>query len=123
MAVPWEDEELLRELYVDQEMTQQEVADAIGCSRSTIQRHMKEKGIERRPATDRQRTAEERYRHTDHSKEKLKRMYYEEGMSSNDIAAELGVTPRGVRYWMEELGLDRRSNFEYYNDSGSENND
>lgn len=45
---PWDDEEILRELYIEKRQTLSEIADLLGNSEGTIQRRMDEYGIERR---------------------------------------------------------------------------
>lgn len=45
---PWDDEELLNELYVEEKQTLAEIADQLGTSEGVIQRRMDDFGIERR---------------------------------------------------------------------------
>lgn len=45
---PWDDEELLNELYVEEKQTLAEIADQLGTSEGVIQRRMDNFGIERR---------------------------------------------------------------------------
>lgn len=45
---PWDDEELLRELYVEEKQTLAEIANTLGTSAGVIQRRMDDFGIERR---------------------------------------------------------------------------
>lgn len=45
---PWQDEDTLREMYHDQQMTQQEIADELGCSTGSITKWMKRHDIEAR---------------------------------------------------------------------------
>jgi transposase-like protein len=47
-AKPWQDEERLRELYVDRGLTVYQTADELGCSPSTICNWLKRCGIEPR---------------------------------------------------------------------------
>lgn len=45
---PWDDEELLKELYVEEKQTLTEIAEQLGTSEGVIQRRMDDFGIERR---------------------------------------------------------------------------
>ena len=45
---PWDDEDLLREMYHDHGLTLREIADELGCDHTTVHRRMYEFGIERR---------------------------------------------------------------------------
>ena len=47
-STPWRDEETLRHLYWDEEMTLMEVADELGVTRPTIYQWMEKHGIDRR---------------------------------------------------------------------------
>lgn len=44
---PWRDEDRVRELYLEQDLTQQEVAEELGCGHSTIGEWMERFGIEK----------------------------------------------------------------------------
>lgn len=44
---PWDDAELLRELYIDEKLTLSEIADQLGTSEGVIQRRLDDFGIER----------------------------------------------------------------------------
>lgn len=45
---PWRDEETLRELYWDEEMSAKEMAEEWGCAKSTVNRWMEKHDIPRR---------------------------------------------------------------------------
>jgi transposase-like protein len=47
---PWRDPETMRRLYVNQRMTFTEIADELGCSNPTVERWIREHGIETRGA-------------------------------------------------------------------------
>ena len=49
---PWQDEELLEELYVDKGMSTREVGRKLGCSKTTVCRYLHEFDIETRPPDD-----------------------------------------------------------------------
>lgn len=45
---PWRDEQLMREMYVDEEMSMNEIADELGCAQSTVRNWLNRHGIETR---------------------------------------------------------------------------
>lgn len=47
---PWEDEDRLREMYIDEMMSTPEIGRELGCSDGTIRNRLEEFGIERRPS-------------------------------------------------------------------------
>lgn len=55
---PWHDGELLKRLYWDEQMTQQEIADELGCSDSTISAQLSEHGIQARSRVEANRLAQ-----------------------------------------------------------------
>lgn len=88
---PWQDEQLLEELYVQRELSQREIASALGCSRKPVGNWINRFGIERdRPWQDPDRLAELR----------------ERGLSFEEIGNRLGTTGSDVGRWMRKLGLD-----------------
>lgn len=54
---PWRDEETLRELYYEENLSTTEIADELGCGNSTVQANMDRLGIERRSISDARRLA------------------------------------------------------------------
>lgn len=54
--VPWQDEERLRRLYVEQEYSSQMIADQLGCLQKTVLRNMKKCGIKIHRGSDAYRT-------------------------------------------------------------------
>lgn len=48
----WHDEELLRELYLEQRKSTIEIADMLGCSASTVRDHLNRNGIETRSRSE-----------------------------------------------------------------------
>jgi transcriptional regulator with XRE-family HTH domain len=97
---PWADEQLLRELYNDKDMTLSEIADELGCVASTISLWMDEFDIKR-----------ERY---DPAKsgpwreyDTLKRLYRDEGLSRQAIADRFDVRKNTVNRWLRIHGLQK----------------
>jgi len=98
---PWRDESELRRLYQEEEMTQEEIADNLGVSETTIRNWMKRHGIERRCGA----TAEGRY--TD--KEWLREQYVEKELSCHEVAQKCDVVNGTIRTWLIKHDIPRRS--------------
>ena len=142
---PWRDEQPLRKLYIEQGLSQREVAAELGCSRKTIQNWLDRFGIERnRPWQDADRLSELRQQglsmaeignelgtcQTDisrwirefdldtsppsphqpwHDEDRLRELYWGQGLDMQEIADELECSRVTVREWMAKLGIETRS--------------
>ena len=93
MGKPYDDRELLIELYISEGMEQSEIADKFDVSASTISRKFSKFNIKKR--------------HQD--AEVLRELHYEKGLSLADMADELGVSPSTVHYNMERKDIEIRS--------------
>lgn len=98
---PWHDEEVLRRLYCDQELTMGEVADVLQCSRKAV-----EDWIHRHEIDTRSRTPETPERLRD--RETLEQLYLDQKMSTYDIAAEVGCVPSAVHNWLQQHDIETR---------------
>lgn len=88
---PWRDEQRLRSLYVEQGLSQREIAEELGCSRRTVGNWLDRFDIERdRPWQDAERLAELR----------------DEGLSMSEIADRLGTCQSSISRWMRKYELD-----------------
>lgn len=99
---PWRDEEVLRRLYIEQQLTMAEVADTLKCSRQAVEEWIHRHGIEtrsRNPETPEELT----------ERATLRKLYVEEGMSTYQIADSLDCAPSTVFDWLQEHGIDTRS--------------
>lgn len=99
---PWHDEETLRELYVESEMTMGEVASELGCGRQAIEEWIHRHGIETRsynPATPEELQDES----------KLKTMYLTDGLSTYAIADRLDCAPSTVHNWLQNHEIETRT--------------
>ena len=100
---PWQDPEILEELYWDEGMTIAEVADELGCSDTTVARWMEKNGIERRdngiPDYDDAPWRDEEF---------LREQYWEKRKTIPKIAEELECGVTTVRDWMVKHGIERR---------------
>lgn len=72
---PWQDEETLRRLYHDEELSERRVADRLGCSKALVRNWMDKLGVERRDQAEALREAH--------------RVEY----------AGYGITPKGYKRW------------------------
>ncbi len=99
---PWHDEETLRELYVESELTMDEVASELGCGRQAIEDWIHRHGIETRsynPETPAELQSES----------KLRSMYHTDGMSTYAIAEQLDCAPSTVHDWLHDHGIETRT--------------
>ena len=96
--------EILRRLYVDEGLSLKQVADRIGppASKRIVQRALQRDGVQLRPKIPPAR------KQALMSKEKLERLYIDEGRSLPEVAAIFGVNPATVIKRMRWFGLDRR---------------
>lgn len=99
---PWRDEAVLRRLYSNQQLTMDEVARTLRCSRQAVAEWIHRYGIDtrsRNPETPSELTEPER----------LREMYVENGMSTYRISDQLGCAPSTVFDWLQEHGIRTRS--------------
>jgi len=99
------DEAWLREKYVEEDLTVYEIADIVGCSQVTVNRHLARHGIERNPDA----------KQTDNrllDAEWLRREYVENRRSAADIADEVDYTPKHVRKWLRKQDIEVQSGAE-----------
>ena len=103
---PWRDEDRLRELYVNEGMTQSEISDEFGCARSTVAKWMRKLAIETRqggrevggPWGD---------------EEVLRELYVNKGMSHREIADELDCHRNTIFKWLQEFDIETRGHGAY----------
>lgn len=98
---PWQDEEILRELYVEKGMLADEVADELGCDDVTIYENLERCGIE---------THKERREKPWREKENLVREYVENDKHPLTIADEWDCSKGVIEKWIAEYGLAKRYN-------------
>lgn len=99
---PWRDEEVLRRLYVDQELTMEEVASTLNCGRQAVEEWIHRHGIPTRSRNPD--PPDELTRKTT-----LRELYVEEGSSTYSIAEELDCAPSAVHGWLQRHGIETRS--------------
>lgn len=100
--LPWNDEEKLREYYLDKEHSTTELAEKWGCSDTTIENKCREIGILRQPGVRVNRTYEKLG-----DKDWINEKYNIENLSTRKIAEIVGCTKMAVIEAMEDHGLER----------------
>ena len=91
---PWRDEELMRHLAVEEQLSIAQIADRLGCSNPTASRWIEKHGI----------TAEERKPWQD---QELMLSLHDEGKSREEIAEQLGCSKANIRRWMPKHLAER----------------
>jgi uncharacterized protein YjcR len=99
---PWHDEETLRELYVESEMTMDEVASELGCGRQAIEVWIHRHDIETRSYNPETPEALQ-------DESELRSMYLSDGMSTDAIAEQLDCAPSTVHGWLHGHGIETRT--------------
>jgi len=89
----YRDKDELRRLYVEQEMSQSEIADDYNVTQGTISKWVERHNI-KRPLRD------EQY---------LRQKYHDEGLSLSELADEIGCWKGSVGKAMDRFGIERRS--------------
>lgn len=97
------DEDWLREQYIENRMSANEIAKQIDYSKSTVESRLDEYGIERR---DVGRASHEKDKHWD--KEWLYEKYHGDGLSLKEIADECNVGHKAIRRMMIKYDIERR---------------
>lgn len=97
---PWQDEETLRELYVDKDLSAAEVATRLGCAKSTVCKWLNRHGFET-PEGGKPTEIEEL---TDESA--MREMYEDMQLNSPAIADRLGTSTRTVCHYLRVHGIE-----------------
>lgn len=103
-----DDPDWLYEQYWEKGLTIPEIAEKTSYSQATISRRMEEHGIPRERGR-----SHDRKKHWD--EEWLREKYWDEGLSTFEIASICGVDDEAVRQMMKRRGIERREpTFEWY---------
>jgi DNA-binding transcriptional ArsR family regulator len=113
---PYQDEETLRELYHDQDLTAEEIAERFDVSQPTISRWLNLNDIETRSPKEsrevRGTTAGPKAEGPHTSEEWLRECYFDKKMSVEEMANEAGLESSvSIIEWMDKFGIDRRPNY------------
>jgi len=113
-GAPWQEEQVLRELYEESGLTTEEIGDELGCAQSTVIKWMDRHGIERRgreeyvPSGDdhhfyggREGTPDELS-----NEDWVRQKYLEEELSMYAIASELGCSRGPVRSAFDRFDIE-----------------
>ena len=90
-----QDEEVLRELYVEEGLTQVEIAERLGCSDSTVSNYIRKYDIEKEQPEWR-------------DEDVLRELYWDEELSIGEVAERLDTSRDVIHRWMVRLDIDRR---------------
>lgn len=100
MDKPWKDEENLRKLYCEEELTTREIGSELGCEGTTVAHWIREYDIKKEevPWKD---------------EETLRDLYWDEGLTQDEIAEKWGCGSTTIGSWMEKFGIERRSSSDW----------
>jgi transposase len=107
---PYHREEWLREQYIEERRTTVDIAEECGVSATTITTWMDKHGIDRRSRSEAQIDEKKKV----HNEEWLCEQYLEEKRSMRDIGKEVGMTPSGVKKWINKFNIETRSSTDHY---------
>lgn len=105
---PWQDKERLKQLYVEDGMSQSEIGSIFGTSQSTISRWLNKYNLKTRPSKDKI-TGPWR------DKESFRHLYFDKEMTIEEMADEWGCGTSTVMRWLKRHGFESR----YYTDNNS----
>lgn len=107
MSKPYQDEELLREMYLDRGMKMAEIGDELGCSTITISRWLRKYDIKTRSSAE--------LKKLDLSEELLRELYIDKEMDTYEIADKLGCVHQTVSEYLKKYNIVARGTWEKVN--------
>lgn len=118
MSRPWTDKSTLKDMYWEEEMTQNEIADELNCSLSTIERWFRKHDIETRDPSvlgsehgkGGSVTGETPWR----DREKMYEQYVEQDKGVSRVADYFGCTEATVRKWRNKHGIEPKDQHTNY---------
>jgi transposase len=93
---PWRDEDRLRELYLNQGLSQEELASEFDCSATTVYRWLSKFEIEKR-----------REEHPWRDEQALRELYVDDGLTTYEIADEFNCAHSTIVRWTNRHGIER----------------
>lgn len=88
----------MRELYVEQHLSSIDIAEELGCEKSTVLRWLDRHGIDTR-----ERNSE---KHPWHDEQRLREMYFEQEMDQYEIADALGCDQVTIAKWFQKHDIE-----------------
>jgi len=107
---PYTDPEWLREQYIEKRKNTREIAETQGVTSKTISRWLRKHDIPTRDNSEAQIQEVKKF----HDKEWLRERYVDDARSMRDIADECGVTPSGIKNWIDKFGIETRDSTAHY---------
>lgn len=98
---PWRNEELMRTLYVDHELSTTDISELLDCSTGTLSNWFKEHNIDTRG------------RHNRPSKLELRKMYVDKHWLGIEIGRRLGVNKTTIYNWLRDADIEIRDSSDY----------
>lgn len=108
----YKDEETLRRLYIQEEMTVAEVARELDTAKQTL-KYWLDKYDLTRSISEAQKVRRSREEDPWKDEDVLRKEYVEHERSSYDLADEWGCDSKTVRNWLERFGIERREAKDY----------
>lgn len=103
---PWRDKQLLLDLYEDHDLTYAEIAEKLGCTKSTVSTWMnKHKAADLRDELNVEIPDEKPYQ----NRELMKTLYLDEELSTTEISGVLDCSTGAVCSWIDRHGIETRS--------------
>jgi len=100
--------EKIGKMYVEDKKSAYEIAEELGISSFKVYNALNNLGVKIRSKSEARIILKSSPEITERS-EKIVKMYVEDKKSANQIARELGMTTENVIYYLEKLGIERRS--------------
>lgn len=98
-------EQRLRQMYINEKKSKDEIREELGCNRGRLLKKFDEYGIKQRSSQEQYAlNRDTRYR----DKEFLKRNYIEQGKTMREIADMCGCSGSAVSRWIEKHGIEKR---------------
>lgn len=104
----YRDEANLREWYLEQRLTLDEIAEKCDCAQPTVRYWMDKHGIERRTNQESHQPDDAPYQ----DKDTLERLYHAEGMTAEEIGEKFNVSQATITRWMDRNDIHARSSEE-----------
>lgn len=100
---PWRDRDTLKELYHEKDMTQEEIAEYLGCGDGTVNRWVHKFNLE----TSKVGSTNEKIREVD-----LEKLYWDEGLSQSAIAERCDCSVGLVSKMMDDQDIPVRGGYD-----------